>query len=218
MSAAMQRGPNGIIWAIVQSAMIFPFTMGILFFGAEFNVFRGIGIFMLLAALGMFGFLKDNSQSSGKWQLLTLFSFLSTGGIHVFSTLPSFFPEAQEVSSVARAASSAAGMMAASVICNVIRKGKPFWTEFFQQLRMPILWKFVLVMQLFSLFGLYFLMYPGLDVMAQHGIAGMGYPLMVGSCIVIFPLIGFFFLKERINKAQVVAFLCCIGGLILICC
>jgi hypothetical protein len=32
MSAAMQLGPNGVIWSIIQSAFIFPFIGGIVFF------------------------------------------------------------------------------------------------------------------------------------------------------------------------------------------
>ncbi|MBQ6471621.1 MAG: hypothetical protein IJJ33_06535, partial [Victivallales bacterium] len=32
MSRAMQKGPNGIIWSIVQSGFVFPFFMGVLCF------------------------------------------------------------------------------------------------------------------------------------------------------------------------------------------
>lgn len=65
MSYAMQRGPNGIIWTIIQSALIFPFLGGVVFFHVRLNAFRISGILLLLAALVLFGFGKDNSPRSG---------------------------------------------------------------------------------------------------------------------------------------------------------
>ena len=35
MSRAMQKGPNGIIWSIIQSGFIFPFFMGVVFSGSN---------------------------------------------------------------------------------------------------------------------------------------------------------------------------------------
>ena len=57
MARAMQKGPNGIIWSIIQSGFIFPFFMGVIFFGVKLNLLRTVGLISLLAALapGLFG-------------------------------------------------------------------------------------------------------------------------------------------------------------------
>ena len=39
MSKAMQCGPNGVIWSIIQSALVFPFLCGILFFDVQFPIY-----------------------------------------------------------------------------------------------------------------------------------------------------------------------------------
>lgn len=51
MSYAMQRGPNGIIWSIIQSALIFSFLGGVGFFGVSLTWGRGVGIVLLTGAV-----------------------------------------------------------------------------------------------------------------------------------------------------------------------
>ena len=64
MSKAMQRGPNGIIWTIIQSAMIFPFLTGIVFYGVEPEPIRIAGLFLILSALVLFGLCKNNDVNN----------------------------------------------------------------------------------------------------------------------------------------------------------
>ena len=53
--------------------------------------------------------------------------------------------------------------------------------------------------------------------MADNGLGGMCFPLMIGSCIVLFTVISIVFLRERLRLLQALALIFCVAGLILIC-
>src|SRR5574344_1087402 len=76
MSFAMQRGPNGIIWTIIQSAMIFPFLTGVLFFDVKLTLCRGAGLALILTALTLFGLAKNNSSGGRTWLGAAFLAFL----------------------------------------------------------------------------------------------------------------------------------------------
>ena len=120
MSAAMQLGPNGVIWSIIQSAFIFPFIGGIVFFDVKFTLLRGVGIFLLLAALFCFGRVKDNSVkgADGKWKRLAFICFGIVAIQQNLTTAPSYFEEAREIPSIVRTLASSFGVLFAAVICN----------------------------------------------------------------------------------------------------
>lgn len=218
MSKAMQRGPNGIIWVCIQSAMIFPFLVGILFYGDIFNVFRGIGIVLLLIALFMFGFLKDNTVQGGKWRLITFSAFLITGCIQTLATAPSFYDFARSIDSALRVLATQTGGFASVILMLLIRREKNFGPAMRETLRRPLLWGYILIMQGFALIFSYMLLYPGLDVMAEHHLGGIAYPLMVASSIIGFSLFSVIQLKERFSVPQLIALTICILGIICCCC
>ena len=56
-----------------------------------------------------------------------------------------------------------------------------------------------------------------MNVMADHGLGGMCYPMMVGSCIVSFTITSVLLLKEKIKPIQIAALAVCLAGLIFIC-
>ena len=221
MSAAMQLGPNGVIWSIIQSAFIFPFIGGILFFDVKFTFLRGIGIFLLLAALFCFGRVKDNSVkgSDGKWKKLAFICFGIVAIQQNLTTAPSYFEEAREIPSIIRTLANSFGVLLAAAISNGIKISRQ--PEFKEVLKKSFfnrhLWKYVCALQFFSLIFAYTLQFPGMDVMAKAGLGGMCYPTMVGSCIVSFTLSSVFILKEKVRKIQMAALALCILGLILIC-
>ena len=66
MSIAMQSGPNGIIYGIVQSGVVFPFMMGILFFNVPRPPARISGMVLLIIALFLFGIAKGSGVSVGE--------------------------------------------------------------------------------------------------------------------------------------------------------
>lgn len=76
MNAGMARGHNGAVWGITQSALVFPFTMGMLFFGVAPTVSRLTGLALILAAIVLFSFSKEKKPgTSGNWLLPTLGAF-----------------------------------------------------------------------------------------------------------------------------------------------
>lgn len=218
MSKAMQLGPNGIVWAIIQSALVFPFIGGIVFFDVKFTPLRGLGIGCLLVALVLFALAKDNKGSnSGKWKFLAFLGMAITAVQQNLSTMPSYFDEARGVPSIVRALSAAAGTLFAALLWNISQMNRERWNDIKRGLGNKILWKYIAILQFFSLIFAYTLFYPGMNVMADAGMGGMCYPMMVGSCIVSFTVTSILFLKEKFKPIQFIALAVCIAGLALIC-
>jgi multidrug transporter EmrE-like cation transporter len=80
-----------------------------------------------------------------------------------------------------------------------------------------MLWKYVMALQFFTLIFAYTLFYPGMNAMADAGLGGMYYPMLVGSCLVSFTLASIYLLKEKAKSLQTVGLVICIFGLIFIC-
>lgn len=217
MSKAMQCGPNGVIWSIIQSALVFPFIVGIIFFDVKLTVLRGAGIILLLTALVIFACSKDNSVKGGNWKILAFLALFITAIQQNLSTLPSYFEAALGVPSIVRALSTASGTLIAAVILNLVRMNREHWNKLKSNFRNFTLWKYVGTLQLFSLLFSYTLFYPGMNIMAKAGMGGMCYPMMVGSCIVSFSLASIVILKEKIRFIQIFGLIVCVSGLILIC-
>ncbi len=218
MAYAMQRGPNGIIWAIIQSALVFPFLGGVLFFGVELTFLRGMGILCLLTALVLFGAARENhAHSGGGWRGLAFICLAICAVQQNMMTAPSYFAETASINSVVRSLATTGGGMAGALWYTLAR-----WTpERRRQFRSNIvnsrLWKYIAALQLFNLIFSYTLFFPGMNAMAEAGLGGMCYPMMVGSCILSFTLSSVFLLKEKIRPPQLAALGICIAGLIFIC-
>ena len=218
MSNAMQSGPNGIIWSIIQSALVFPFIGGILFFGVEFTALRGVGIVLLLAALVLFALTKDNSKNNGNnWRLKAIICLLMCAVQQNITTMPSYFQEAKGVPSIVRALSAAGATLIAALIYNLVRMNDARREQLKKNIRNVTLWKYIAGLQFFNLIFAYTLFYPGLNTMADHGLGGMCYPMLVGSCIVSFTVSSVLILKEKVRGIQIAALAVCIAGLVFIC-
>lgn len=217
MSKAMQIGPNGIIWSIIQSGFVFTFIMGIVFFNVELTFMRGTGIVLILLALFVFGFGKDNNTKNSKWKLLAFTALFLTGIHQCLSVLPSYFEAVKNVSSIVRALSTSCGVLITALAWDLVQMDKAHFEKIKRNFKSMILWKYVGLLQFFSLICAYTLLYPGMDIMARAGMGGMCYPVMVGSCIISFTLASIFILKEKIRFLQLAGIAICIAGLILIC-
>ena len=218
MSHAMQSGPNGIIWAIIQSALIFPFIGGVLFFDVNGTPLRWCGIVSLLVALGLFACCKNNSSKGGSKWLLESFICLAICAVQQnITTMPSYFESARGVPSIVRALASVVGGIVTALIYNLVLMNANRWQQIKSSLRNATLWKYIGALQFFSLIFAYTLFYPGMNVMADHGMGGMCYPVMVGSCIVSFTLSSIFILHERFQKVQIFALTACLTGILLLC-
>ena len=215
MSLAMQKGPNGIIWSIIQSGFVFPFFMGVVFFDVPVNLLRIIGLVSLLSALVLFGVGKNNNVG-GSWKLLAFGAFIATGLSQMLSNLPSYFQEAQSVHSVWRTAAVAVGMGLGAVIREIPR-GKSFFSDLSGHCRRIRVWNLCFLLEMPELAASFLLLYPGMDILAKAGIGSVAYPTMVGSCIIAFELFAVLILREKRNIIQWIALALCLGGVVGIC-
>ncbi|MGI5867814.1 MAG: hypothetical protein ACOX9C_00010 [Kiritimatiellia bacterium] len=221
MSAGMQRGPNGVVWGISQSALVGPFTLGILFFGSDPTPGRIAGIACILLGLMFYARTKESgdarSTTSGpSWRFFSFFAFACFAIQQTLTTAPSYFEESRLVSPVLRSVASASG----SLVCFAImlaRKARtePIGARIAGQWRRGRFWAYVLSMQFFGLLFAYTLLYPGMDELARHGAGAISYPLMVASCIVTFTLYARLVLRERGDRNSLLALLFCLLGLAL---
>jgi len=218
MSKAMQCGPNGIIWAFIQSSMVFQFIGGIVIFSEKLTIAHSIGIALLLSALFFYGFGKDNTNSGTSWKIPSLICIICCALQQNLTTAPSYFEEARAISSITRALASAAGALLTSVIYMIITQRGEFFRKLGESCRNVYFWIFVMGLQFFGLIFAYLLFYPGIDALAVHGQASISYPMMVGSCILSFTLYSMIFLKEKITKIGWVGLFCSIAGITLLCC
>ena len=218
MSFAMQRGPNGIIWAIIQSALVFPFLGGIVFFGVAVTWYRLLGLVLLLAALGFFAAGKDNSTRSSGWKIPAFICLAICAVQQNLSTAPAYFEEARAVNSIVRTFSASGGGLIAAILYLFFRNTPDRRTFSIASLRNVTLWKYIGGLQFFHLFFAYTLFYPGMNAMADHGLGGMCYPMMVGSCIITFTLLSILILKERFRFVQGFGLGLCVLGLAMLCC
>lgn len=218
MSKAMQTGPNGVIWSIIQAGCVAPFIVSIVFFDVVLTWARGLGISMLLASLVLFVFTKDNERKGGNLWLLE--SFICFGVVAIQQNLvnwPSYYEEATKLSSIVRTLCVATGTLTISILYTIFKITPEQKQVIISSVKNRKLWIYVISLQFISLLVAYTLHYPGMDVMAAFNRGGMCYPLMVGSCIVFFSLISILILKEKIRLIQLLAIAICVTGLIMIC-
>lgn len=212
MSYSMQRGPNGVIWSIIQAGLVFPFLCGVIFFGNELSFLRITGLFFILLSLALLGKGKDNTEKAKGWKIPTLICFLLTGVILSLNSLPSYFPEARLLSSMGRTVFSCLGTLVAAFFYLFPKYRRKKKEEIITELKRPILWKYVFSLKLFGLVSTYVFLYPGLDAMAKAGAGCVSYPLIVGSCIMGFNLYSLFILKEKWSLLQFAGVAFCIAG------
>ncbi len=224
MGIGMKCGPAGIVWAIMQSALIFPFLCGIFLFGQVLTIPGLAGFLLLCSALIFFARSKNQGEqkkqkTDGPWLFYAFLAFSIIAVQQCLATLPSYFPEARTVSPVLRSFGMSGGVFLAAsgnILIQHFRRTKKM-PEFFSGLRNPWVYLYSIAMQCFFLFFAYLFLYPGLDAMANEGAGSLSYPLMVGSCIASFSIYSLIRLKEKLMGIQIAALALCLSGLAGLC-
>ena len=216
MSRAMQCGPNGIIWAIIQSAMIFPFICGVVFYDVKLNWMRIAGIILMLAALTMFAFAKDNSKkAAGSWQFWTFMALLVVGIEQVITNIPFYYQETRGISSMYNIFCMMAGYLVSSVAVTAFKR--EYIAELKKTAGQKSFWIYSIALLPLSAFIAIIFQLPGMRAMADNGLGAMSFPILVGSCIAAFTLYSSFVLKEKFKFIDLVALSCCVAGQIFLC-
>ncbi len=221
LSKAMDCGPNGIIWSIIQSGFIVPFLVGVIFFAVPLTIWRTAGAAALLIAIFIMGFMKDNQQTgSTRWRYLALLTFAITGMSQTLSNLPSYFPGATDAfDSYWRTLFFSVGLMIGTPLAELFSSRlKSCCTAVAEAFKSKKIWVYTALVIFVEMLCSYFLLYPGMDALAQVNAGAIAYPLMVGSCIVGFEFYSLIFLQEKRTLIQVCALVLCLFGAATLCC
>lgn len=222
MSKAMQCGPNGIIWSILQCGFIVPFLAGVSFFHVPLSPVRFSGLVALLVALNLMGFLGDKKKgmltSNGPWKMLAFRSFMWTGLSQLGSNLPSYLNDIDDVGISWRMFWCYFGMALGMPVLAIFDKNaKKLFTLLGKEIAKKKCWFYASLDAFLGLIVHFLCCYPAMDILAKNNAGAIAYPVMVSSSIIAFDLYAMIFLHERRTLIQLLALLFCILGSIAIC-
>lgn len=214
---AMQRGPNGLVWGMMQAGMIGSFLMGVIFFDEKATLLRLAGLILILSGVLLMGMTKNSGKSSAEnssngagWVLLSCCALLLVMVTHCCNALPSYFPNASGGNSIIRTMGMYLGGVAGFLIMTVpgmIRKreagGRGEWVT-------------AIILMLVNTSASVFFLYRGLDILAKNGSGGLGYPVAIGVCVTGFSLYSLFVLKEKFARLSLLGLISVCLGIIII--
>ncbi len=219
MTAAMKRGPNSLVWAILQAGMIMPFIFGICFHDVQASALRLVGMAAMIVALALISLDKNESGGTiGKsWIFMAFVTFLIVGVQQTVATEPSYYPETRSgIPTIHRCLALCGGNLVATIpyIINIAHKGgvKGIRDEF----NGKWLWLFAITLQVSILIDKLFLSFKAMDIMAKFGRGGISYPVMVISCIAGFTLYSIIFLREKITWRSAIGLFLCVFGIVML--
>ena len=226
MGRAMKRGPNAIVWAIIQSGLIYPFLMGSLVFGVPMGPRRLCGITLIVASVFFYAFrggsANGNTSSEPRaslreWLPASLLGMLCCGINQCGANLPSYLEGGRDFSGTFRTFTLYFGLLMAAFVHVGLRRLHGHRAERARPGEVRSLAVWAGAVGLVSFFTSKYLAFPGLDKLERLGAGSMGYPVMVAACIVGFFPYGVFVLRERINARQVVGAVLGIAGILFGC-
>ncbi len=216
MNKAMQTGPNGLVWAMIQSAFIIPFAMGIIFFAVPCSLWRLSGLLVLLLATALMGIAgqksnreKSDAKGDCKWLWYTIIAFLMGGLDQALGNLPSYLIKEepfQFCGLLARSGICGAGFAVAWAFHCLFRKEN--W--FARKCTLDI------VLMAGSTVGATVCLFYALDTLAKAGAGAIGYPLGMGITIAAFQIYTAVVLKEKLSLFSLLSILLCLSGIVLI--
>ena len=224
MGLAMRRGPNAIVWAIIQSGLIYPFLMGWLVFGEHTGPRRLIGIAMIVASIFLYASRNGSGDAAGagrqpprEWLPAALLGMLCCGINQCAANLPSYLEGGSGFSPTFRTMAVYSGILLSTLAHLAIRSllGHPTAPPIPGERR--ALAAYAAVLGTASFFTTKYLAFPGLDMLQRLGAGSMGYPVMVASCIIGFFPYGLVALHERMNMRQTVGAVLGVSGILLGC-
>ena len=193
LKAAMNRGRQGVVWAVFQSALIIPFIGCLCLPGGHASIPAWIGIAMILGGLALLAIDRSREeQGSGKegksgGGAALFLAFLLSGFSQFMRQLPNFmdFPESLLEWRILLSA-----MPGLFWWCGLIavRKECPSGN----------VWKAALLYGIVVLAGQFFF-YQAADAAKLCNWSPAVFPVAIGSCIVLFSLYGAVFRKEKMS-------------------
>lgn len=213
MNKAMKIGPNGLTWAMIQSAFAIPFIMGIVFFAVPCSPWRFIGIILLLTAtalMGLSGQKKDSGAAvSGKWLIFTAAGFALAALNQCCANLPSYFLVDEKIDFwglLIRSGIGGAGTAAAWMIHGLFARKNLYGRNCVSSLIAMALSLLIASVTLFC----------GLDILAAAGVGAIGYPIAMGVTIAVFQIYSLAVLREKFSWFSLTSILLCLCGIALL--
>ena len=226
MGRGMKRGPNAIVWAIIQSGLIYPFLMGWLVFHVPAGPRRLCGIALIVASIFFYASRGDASKDGGgtssvplrAWLPAALLGMLCCGINQCCSNLPSYLEGGTAFSGAFRTSVSHLALLLSGVAHLAIRRVRGCKSLLPPPGQIRTLAIYAIVMGIIAFLTGKYLAYPGLDRLQRLGVGSMGYPVMVASCIIGFFPYGLLVLRERIDLRQTIGAILGLAGILLGCC
>jgi len=201
---AMKRGHHTPVWAISQSALIFPFLTGILFFHEQGSAGHWIGTVLIVS--GILVTAMEGVKNVSGWIIPAVTAFFIFGMIQVLHSMPSQLygfrdPAGARPLAVAWGGTTGWLLIAACGKASLRFDGKT----------LLIAGGMVLV-QLLAL-RLFFL---SLDTLAAGNCVNIAFPLMTGTNISAFAVYSIFIRREKTSLTDRIGFLLALAGLFFI--
>ncbi len=226
MGRAMRRGPNAVVWATIQSGLIYPFLMGWLVFDVPAGPRRLCGMALIVASVILYASRgnavgghqpQTTAAPLREWLPAALLGMLFCGINQCGANLPSYLEKGNEFSGTFRTFAIYFGLLLAALVHVTLRRMREGRAEPAKpgEWRGLTLWAggvglvSFLVTRCFT--------FPGLDALERLGAGSMGYPVMVATCIAGFFPYGIFILRERIDPRQALGTVLGLAGIMIGC-
>lgn len=242
MGQAMKSGPNAIVWAIIQSGLVYPFLMGSLVFGVPTGPRRLCGIALIIASVFLYaarGNAAGNAASGSdsqparadgsgappaprqaplrRWIPAALLGMLFCGINQCAANLPSYLERGSDFSSTFRTFAIYFGLLAAALADRAFRRRRVAGRAAPPPGQLRALTAWAVGVGALSFLSTKFFTFPGLDALERLGAGSMGYPVMVAACIIGFFPYGALVLHERIDTRQAAGAVIGLAGILLGC-
>lgn len=204
---AMRSGHNGVVWALAQSAMLFPFLFGIVAFGERYGYVAWIGFILLATGILMLALLRksESHNYNNRWIAMAFLAFVLIGVSQIFSMLPNRFELSPVAQTLRVPLMIAPGLLwAVPVLCR----------------RRPVERRILLFAAAYAVLVIsgQFSVFRALDAMSRAGSVALVYPLAIGVSIILFFLYSRVVVKEKASVPMVAAVIALVSGIFLMSC
>ena len=201
---AMKRGDHAPIWAISQSALIFPFLVGIIFFHNSGTAGQWFGTMLIVAGI-LIPQTKEIRNISG-WFISALTAFFIFGLVQTLYNIPS-----QLCNSVDMAGARPLSAICGSTIGWLMIAGYSRTSLHFDRNTLLV----ACIMALVQL-GALRMFFVSLDALAAVNCGNIAFPLMTGANISAFAAYSIFIRKEKTSLLDKIGFCVVMAGLLFI--
>jgi drug/metabolite transporter (DMT)-like permease len=205
MHHSMRRGHHGATWTIGQSALIFPFALGIGIWGDSVKIINVCGFLTILTGIVLLGMVATENRESAKpsaggWLSVALLSLLLLGIGQTLTTIPSRWLDWQDTARMRVPLLLTGSMIGYFTLMIGLRR----------QFRIRA-WREGIILCAIGLLS-QLLLFWALDVFAASSRSALVYPVAIGTCTTAFAIYSMVYLKEEATVFHVLGIgLGCIG-------